>query len=217
LGNDPEVKTTNSGSQVVNISVATTELGRKDPATGMRGQDMTEWHRITIFGRMAENAAQYLRKGSQVYVEGRLQTRKWQDQNGNDRWSTDIICNEMQFMGGGQGAQGGQQQGQQQAPQGGYQQPAQAPQQQAPQGGYQQAPQQAAPQQQAPQGGYQQPAQAPQQAAPQQNYNQAPAQQQPQQQRAPQQQAPQQPAPAPSAPQPAKSTGFDDFDDDIPF
>ncbi|MCJ8313120.1 MAG: single-stranded DNA-binding protein [Saccharospirillaceae bacterium] len=222
LGQDPEVKTTNSGSQVVNISVATTELGRKDPTTGMRGQDMTEWHRITIFGRMAENAAQYLRKGSQVYIEGRLQTRKWQDQNGNDRWSTDIICNEMQFMGGGQGAQTGQAQQGQQTQQGGYQQPAQAPQQQAPQSGYQQpaqAPQQQP--QQAAQGGYQQ---APQQAAPQQNYNQPPpAQQQPQ--RAPQQapaqaapkQTPPQASPQPTAPQPAKSTGFDDFDDDIPF
>ena len=127
LGQDPDVKTTNSGSQVVNLSIATTELGMKDKATGQRGQDVTEWHRVVIFGKMAENAAQYLKKGSQVYIEGRLQTRKWQDQNGQDRWSTDIICNEMQFMGGGQntnGAQSNNQAPQQQAPvqQNGYQQ-----------------------------------------------------------------------------------------------
>lgn len=98
LGQDPEVRSTASGTQVVNISVATTEIGKADDQG--RRQELTEWHRITIFGRMGENAAQYLRKGSMVYIEGRLQTRKWQDQNGQDRYSTDIIANEMQFIGG---------------------------------------------------------------------------------------------------------------------
>ncbi|TCS40686.1 single-stranded DNA-binding protein [Reinekea marinisedimentorum] len=132
LGQDPDVRTTASGTQVVNLNVATNEIGRADEQ-GNR-TDITEWHRIVLFGRTAEVAAQYLRKGSQVYVEGRLQTRKWQDQNGQDRYSTEIVGNEMQFIGGRQegGQQGG---GFGQAPaQGfgqpqGYQQPAQQPQQ----------------------------------------------------------------------------------------
>lgn len=159
LGQDPEVRTTASGSQVVNLNVATNELGRADEQ-GNR-QDVTEWHRIVLFGRTAEVASQYLNKGSQVYIEGRLQTRKWQDQNGNDRYSTEIVGYEMQFIGGRQdNAGGGQNYGQapggfQQAPQGGFQQP---------QGGYQQPPAAAAPQQ--PQGGFQQkPAPAPSQPA----------------------------------------------------
>ena len=131
LGQDPEIKTTNSGSQVCNLSIATTELGRKDQATGQRGQDETEWHRVTLFGKMAENAGQYLKKGSQVYIEGRLNTRKWQDQNGQDRYSTDIIGNEMQFMSGKSDGAPAQQQ------QGGYQQAPQPAPQQAPQQGYQ--------------------------------------------------------------------------------
>lgn len=98
LGQDPDVRTTASGTQVVNLNVATNELGRVDEQ-GNR-QEVTEWHRIVLFGRMAENAAQYLKKGSQVYIEGRLQTRKWQDQSGQDRYSTDIVGNEMQFIGG---------------------------------------------------------------------------------------------------------------------
>ncbi len=112
LGQDPDVRATASGTQVVNLNVATNELGPKD-AAGNRGEAVTEWHRIVIFGRMAENAAQYLQKGSQVYIEGRLQTRKWQDQSGQDRYSTEIVANEMQFIGGGQN------QGQQPAQQGG--------------------------------------------------------------------------------------------------
>ena len=131
IGQDPEIKTTNSGSQVCNLSIATTELGRKDPATGQRGQEETEWHRVTLFGKMAENAGQYLKKGAKVYIEGRLNTQKWQDQNGQDRYTTGIIGNEMQFM--GDRSEGGAQPQQQNN---GYQQ---APQQQAPQqGGYQQ-------------------------------------------------------------------------------
>ena len=143
LGQDPEMRATASGSQVATLSVATTELGRKDPQTNQRGPDETEWNRCVLFGRNAENAAQYLKKGAQIYLEGRLRTNKWQDQSGNDRYTTEIICHEMQFMGGGQ-----QQQPQQQAqPQQGYQQPQQPQQQQ-----YQQA--QAQPmQQQAPQAG----------------------------------------------------------------
>ena len=72
LGKDPEIKQTQSGMQVASLAVATTELGRKDPNTGQRGQDETEWHRVTLFGKMAENAGQYLRKGSQIYIEGKL-------------------------------------------------------------------------------------------------------------------------------------------------
>ena len=98
LGQDPDVRTTANGTQIVNLNVATTEIGKADDQ-GQR-QELTEWHRVTLFGRMAENAAQYLTKGSQVYIEGRLQTRKWQDQSGADRYSTDIIGNEMQFIGG---------------------------------------------------------------------------------------------------------------------
>lgn len=117
LGQDPDVRATASGTQVVNLNVATNELGPPDEQ-GNR-QDLTEWHRIVIFGRMAENAATYLRKGSQVYIEGRLQTRKWQDQGGNDRYSTEIVAREMQFIGGRGDSQGG---GQPQAGFGGAQQ-----------------------------------------------------------------------------------------------
>ena len=102
LGQDPEARSTANGTQVVNLNVATNELGRADEQ-GNR-PDLTEWHRIVLIGRMAENAAQYLKKGSQVYIEGRVQTRKWQDQSGQDRYSTDIIANDMQFIGGGGGA-----------------------------------------------------------------------------------------------------------------
>lgn len=141
LGQEPDVKATASGTQVVNLNVATNELGVKDQSTGQRGPDQTEWHRCTLFGRQAEIAAQYLSKGSLVYLEGRLQTRKWQDQSGADRYTTEIVCNEMQLMGGNQ--QGGQQQGQA----GGYQQPQNAPQQPQQKGGHQQPPQRQAPQQ----------------------------------------------------------------------
>ncbi len=104
LGQDPDVRATASGTQVVNLNVATNELGPRDEQ-GNR-QDQTEWHRIVLFGRLAETASNYLRKGSQVYIEGRLQTRKWQDQNGNDRYSTEIVGNEMQFIGGRSDNQG---------------------------------------------------------------------------------------------------------------
>ena len=98
LGQDPDVKYTASGSPVVNISVATNESW-KDKTTG-ENVEKTEWHRIVIFGKLGEIAAQYLKKGSQVYFEGKIQTRKWQDQTGNDRYSTEIAANEMQMLGG---------------------------------------------------------------------------------------------------------------------
>ena len=98
LGNDPDTRYMPSGSAVTNLSVATNESW-KDKQTGEQ-KDRTEWHRVAMFGRLAEIAAEYLRKGSQVYIEGKLRTRKWQDQNGNDRWSTEIIADEMQMLGG---------------------------------------------------------------------------------------------------------------------
>ena len=97
LGKDPEVKYTASGSAVVNITVATSESWN-DKQTGEK-QERTEWHRIVFFRRLAEIAGEYLRKGSQVYIEGKLQTRKWQDQNGQDRYTTEIVANEMQMLG----------------------------------------------------------------------------------------------------------------------
>ena len=104
LGQDPEVRYTANGSAVANLSVATNETW-KDRQTG-EAQERTEWHRIVMFGKLAEIAQQYLKKGSQAYFEGRIQTRKWQDQSGNDRYSTEIVANEMQML-GGRGGGGG--------------------------------------------------------------------------------------------------------------
>ena len=101
LGNDPETKYMPSGDAVTNLSVATSESW-KDKKTGEQ-KDRTEWHRVAMFGRLAEVAAEYLRKGSQVYIEGKIRTRKWQDQQGNDRYSTEVIANEMQMLGGRSG------------------------------------------------------------------------------------------------------------------
>jgi single-strand DNA-binding protein len=101
LGADPEVKYTPSGSAVANLRLATTE-SRRDKQSGEQ-QEHTEWHRLVMFGRLAEIAGEYLRKGSQIYVEGRIQTRKWQDRDGNDRYTTEIVANEMQMLGGRQG------------------------------------------------------------------------------------------------------------------
>lgn len=98
LGADPDVRYMPSGSAVTNIRVATTE-SFKDKETGQQ-QERTEWHSIAMFGRLAEIAGEYLRKGSQVYIEGRLRTRKWQDKQGNDRYSTEVIADEMQMLGG---------------------------------------------------------------------------------------------------------------------
>jgi single-strand DNA-binding protein len=190
LGNAPETRYTQAGAAITNISVATSETW-KDKNTG-QAQERTEWHRVVFFNKLAEIAGQYLQKGSKVYVEGSLRTRKWQDQNGHDRYSTEIVANEMQMLDSrnmGQGADTGSMaadpyssgaapsMNQTQAAPASYSAPQQpqVPQQgmahQAPQGGqaYQ------------PQNRPQQPAQQPQQAAP---------------------------APAPS---------YDNFDDDIPF
>jgi single-strand DNA-binding protein len=98
LGNDPDSRTTPSGLAVTNISVATSRSW-KDKQTGEQ-KEHTEWHRVVMFDRLGEVAAEYLRKGSQVYIEGRLQTRKWQDKDGNDRYSTEIVASEMQMLGG---------------------------------------------------------------------------------------------------------------------
>ncbi len=102
LGADPESRAMPSGSAVTNIRVATSESW-KDKNTGDQ-QERTEWHSVAFFGRLAEVAAEYLRKGSQVYIEGKIRTRKWQDRDGNDRWSTEIIANEMQMLGGRAGS-----------------------------------------------------------------------------------------------------------------
>ena len=162
LGQDPEVRFAANGSAIANITIATSESWR-DKATGEQ-REKTEWHRVAMFGKLAEVAGEYLRKGSQVYIEGQLQTRKWQDQNGQDRYTTEVVVQGfngvMQMLGGRQG--GG-------APMGGGMN----------QGGQQQ------------QGGQKQWGQ-PQQPQ-QQNRSQQPAQQAPQQSQAPQQQAPQQP------------------------
>ena len=105
LGQDPEIRYTANGGAVANISVATNESWR-DKATG-EAQERTEWHRIVMFGKLAEIAQQYLKKGSQAYFEGRIQTSKWQDKEGKDRYSTEIVANEMQMLGGRAGAGGG--------------------------------------------------------------------------------------------------------------
>jgi single-strand DNA-binding protein len=160
LGNDPEVRYAQSGSAIANISVATSDSW-KDKNTGEK-QERTEWHRIVMFNRLGEIAGEYLKKGSKVYIEGKLQTRKWQDQSGQDKYTTEIVADSMQMLdsrgggmgggqqgggsygggqqnqgggyGGGQQNQGGQQQGggQQQQRGGGQQQQQQSPQQAAP-------------------------------------------------------------------------------------
>jgi single-strand DNA-binding protein len=105
LGADPETRAMPSGTTVANLRVATSESWR-DKQTGEQ-QERTEWHRVALFGRLAEIAGEYLRKGSQVYIEGSLRTRKWQDKQGNERYSTEIIGNELQMLGGRGGAAAG--------------------------------------------------------------------------------------------------------------
>ncbi|HAW93381.1 MULTISPECIES: single-stranded DNA-binding protein [unclassified Arsukibacterium] len=170
LGADPEVRYMPQGGAVANMTLATSESWT-DKATNEK-KEQTEWHRVVIYQRLAEIAGEYLRKGSKVYIEGKLKTRKWTDKDGVERYTTEIVANELQMLDGrgdGQQQGGGMSGGQQ----GGYQRPAQ--QQPAQQGGYQQ-PQQG--------GGYQQPSQnAPQQGGgyqkPAQQGNQQPAQRQP--------------------------------------
>jgi single-strand DNA-binding protein len=189
LGKDPEVRYTPNGKAVANLTLATSESW-KDQSGQI--QEKTEWHRVSIFGKLAEIAGEYLRKGSQVYIEGKLQTRKWQNKEGQDQYTTEIVLDPfncvMQMLGskGGSQSEGGFQ-GQQRpaAPQQinqGYQQPQQQPQQ-----GYQPPPPQA------------------------QQYQKQPSQSAPQQQNQGFNQAPAQGQPAPMA-----EPDFD-FDDDIPF
>jgi single-strand DNA-binding protein len=135
-GQDPETRFMPSGGAVTNLSIATSESW-KDKNTGDQ-QERTEWHRVVFFNRLAEIAGEYVKKGSKLYVEGSLRTRKWQGQDGQDRFTTEVVASEMQMLDSRGGQQGG----------GGYQQSApQQSQQQAPQQSQQQAPQQSAPQQ----------------------------------------------------------------------
>ncbi len=133
LGQDPEVKYMPSGGAVTNISIATTDTW-KDKASGEK-KERTEWHRVVFFNRLAEIVGEYLRKGSTVYVEGNLRTRKWQDQSGQDRYTTEIVAREMQMLGGKPGGSSDYQQNS--APP----QQASAPQQNAPQQQGSEAPQ----------------------------------------------------------------------------
>ena len=105
LGRDPEIRYTPGGAAVANITVATSDSW-KDKQTGEQ-QDRTEWHRVVFFNRLAEIVGEYLKKGSQIYLEGRLQTRKWQDQSGQDRYTTEIVGSEMQMLGGRNSGGGG--------------------------------------------------------------------------------------------------------------
>jgi len=138
LGKDPEMRYTADSRAVANITIATSESW-KDKNTGQQ-QEKTEWHRVVAFGRLAEIMGEYLKKGSQAYIEGKIQTRKWQDQQGQDRYTTEVVANDMQMLGsrGGSADFGGASQGapaqNNYAPQGGgapaQQQQAPAPQQQ---------------------------------------------------------------------------------------
>ncbi len=105
LGQDPDTKAMPSGMTVCNIRIATSESWKDKQSGEMKEQ--TEWHSVAMFGRLAEIAGEYLRKGSQVYIEGRLRTRKWQDKSGNDRYTTEIVANEMQMLGGRGGGMAG--------------------------------------------------------------------------------------------------------------
>lgn len=232
LGQDPDLRTTQNQKQVVNMSIATSEQWT-DKNTGQK-QERTEWHRVVLFDGLAGIAASYLKKGSKVYIEGKLQTRKWQNQQGVDQYTTEIVASELQMLdgrggdggsGGGQNYGGGYDYNQAPSPQqGGYQQPVQqpyaapAPQPaQAPHQGYAApAPQparQPAPQPQMQPPPVQQPYAAPVQPAAQPHPSQAPQQhQQPVHPRpaAPPVQQPQQPPTQPSG-------AFGEFDDEIPF
>jgi single-strand DNA-binding protein len=105
LGKDPETRYTADGAAITNITLATTDSW-KDKATGER-KEQTEWHRVAFFGRLAEIAGEYLKKGRSVYVEGRLRTRKWQDKEGQDRYTTEVDADVMQMLGSREGMGGG--------------------------------------------------------------------------------------------------------------
>ena len=96
LGADPEVRSTSNGSRVATLSIATSRQWKNQAG---EKQEKTEWHRFSMFGRLADIAGEYLKKGSSVYIEGKLQTRKWQDKEGNDRYTTEIVANEMKMLG----------------------------------------------------------------------------------------------------------------------
>ncbi len=216
LGQDPEVRFMPNGSAVANFTVATSETW-KDKQTGEQ-KEKTEWHRIVIYQRLAEIAGEYLKKGSKVFLEGRLQTRKWQNQQGADQYTTEVVANEMQMLdsrgqGGGQGGQGGYgQQGQQG---GGFAQQGQQSGGFAQQGQTTGFNQQGQPQQQSQQQAYKP-------AAQQGGFTQQGQQQQGQQQSQPNQPAQQQGGFAPAnqpqqAPKVNPQEPTIDFDDDIPF
>ena len=128
LGQDPEIRYTSGGMAIATLSLATSESWR-DKQTGEQ-KERTEWHRVVLVGKLAEVAGQYLKKGSQVYVEGKLQTRKWQDQSGQDRYTTEVLVDSftgvLQML-GGRPQQGQLQQTPASQPQGGYSRPAQQP------------------------------------------------------------------------------------------
>ena len=129
LGNDPEVRYMPNGKVVANLSLATSESWKDQQG---QQQERTEWHRLTMYDRLGEVAGEYLKKGSKIYIEGKLQTRKWQDQSGQDRYTTEVICNEMQMLDSkGDNATPQQRQPQQT----GYQQPPMNQQQPNPRGG----------------------------------------------------------------------------------
>ena len=199
LGNDPEQRTFPNGDAVANITLATSETW-KDKTTG-ENRERTEWHRVVFHRRLAEIAGQYLRKGSKVFIEGRLQTRKWQDQGGQDRYTTEIVANEMQMLDSrsdGMAAQAA----------GGFA-PPQTPAQQAPAA--------------ATNTGFAAPQSAPGAPAAQPFGGQTPQHSSPVPQHAQQQQPPAQPfgqpqhAPQQPQQQPQPAQSFDSFDDDIPF
>ena len=125
LGKDPEVRYTASGEAMCNITVATSE-NWKDKATGEK-KEATEWHRISTFGRLAEICGEYLKKGSQVYIEGKLRTRKWQDKEGQDRYTTEIIADAMQMLGSRSGMGGGEPRAEMREPSAGESRPAKKP------------------------------------------------------------------------------------------
>ena len=221
LGQDPEVRYMPNGNGVANITLATSD-SYKDKNTGQM-VDKTEWHRVVFFGKLAEIVGEYCRKGSQIYVEGKLQTRKWTDQQGQEKYTTEIVVDgftgQMQMLGarggdqqsggGYQGNQGGQQNSGYQGNQGGQQGGGYAQNNQSQQGGY-------APQQQAAPAAQPQSAPAPQQSNQYQPQNGGFA---PQQNSAPQQQGGFAPKPQ-NAPQGGASNPMEptiDFDDDIPF
>jgi single-strand DNA-binding protein len=104
LGRDPETRYMPDGGAVTNVSIATTDVWKDKQG---EKQERTEWHRVAFFGKLAEIAGEYLKKGSQVYVEGRLQTRKWQDKEGQDKYTTEIVADRMQMLGSRQGQGGG--------------------------------------------------------------------------------------------------------------